>query len=194
MKRLLKKAIMNIDDEDLSKAEEMIKELDEYVQGYYDGVPNIEYMLSENPDCKYSGTLYRCVFLDDNFKNDIENLSFPVSMNNIAEIAKQHMYKPYDYCSFTKYQGIADTWMNENNDPRITIKTDNEGLDVVAMVNKWENYISEDYMEYLQSYAKYESEVICRMKNDFEVVTICGEDVIDKTFENLDELLDYFNL
>lgn len=194
MKRLIKHSIMNVDDEDLSKAENMIKELDEYVQGYYDGVPDIGYMLSENPDCKYFGTLYRCVFLDDNFKSDIENQSFPINTDKIIEIAKKHMYKSYKYCSFTKYQGIADTWMNENNDPCITIKVNNEGLDVEAMTKKWENYISEDYMEYLHSYSSSESEVICKMKDEFEVITICGKPISNEVFDNLEDLLEYFNL
>lgn len=194
MKRLIRKAIMSVNDEDLSKAEEMIKELDEYVQGYYDGMPNIEYMLFENPDCKYSGILYRCVFLDDDFIDDIKNQSFPIDINQVLEIAKQHMYKSYSYCSFTKYQGVADTWMNENNDLCITIKTDNEGLDVVAMTEKWENYISEDYMEYLQLYARSESEVICPMKYDFEIVSLCGQTILNETFENSQSLLEYFNL
>lgn len=191
MKRLIKKAIIN---DDLLEAEKMIKELNEYVEGYYDGVPDIEHMLSKNPDCKYSGTLYRCVFLDDNFIDSVTNELFPIDMNKVLEIAKQHMYKSYSYCSFTKYQYIADTWMNENNDPCVTIELDNEGLDVLAMTEKWENYISEEYMEYLQSYAKSESEVICKMKNDFKIISICRESIENKTFENLEDLLEYLNL
>lgn len=193
MKRLIKQSEIDINNIDMVEAENMIKELDKYVQGYYDGIPDIKNMIDKNPDCIYSGILYRCVFLDEGFKNDIENESFPINMNEVVKIAKKHMYKPYDYCSFTKYQGIADTWINDNDDPCVTIKVDNEGLDVEAMTKKWENYISEDYMEYLQSYSSSESEVICKMKNDFEIITICGEDVINETFETLDELLDYFN-
>ena len=145
MKRLLRKSELDIENYDMIEIEHMVKELDEYVQGYYDGVPDIGNMLDKNQDCKYSGTLYRCVFLDDGFAEEIKQQQFPISMETVKTIAKSHMYKPYEYCSFTKYRGIADDWANDSKDPCITIKAENSGLDVEAMSDKWENYISEEY-------------------------------------------------
>lgn len=193
MKRLIKKAEIwdpnNIDEIDIEDLEFMLEDFDDWLGTDADSV-NLMWAMETNPDCIYSGELYRCIGI--NSDKLYSNIKFPISkMDFIDKIKNSINNNKGSEISYTKEVAIAEMWKaNDINEASVVIKSNTQGLDINKFYEKWKDIIND--MGYLFNYEKYlhEKEVVCKYTNDFDIYSISGytentlPDEIDEIFYN----------
>lgn len=168
MKRLMRKAEVDYNN--------FISELlnsNEYTPGEVDEI------ISSNPDCTFSGEVYRVIFFEERdiheSANKFQDLINSGQSDELFQAVVNDLirYKGM-YQSFSKstrgvnlYRGVS----SEATDFPVTIKMNvSNGLDIKALVDKYESNLDDFTVRQYRGEYQSEEEVIAKLEDGYEIV------------------------